>query len=39
MYMADYDLRQLEMQLHGFDAALAAVVELDAYGFAETCKP
>jgi hypothetical protein len=32
MYMADFDLRQLEMQLHGFDAALAAVGELGAHG-------
>jgi hypothetical protein len=32
MYMGDYDLRQLEMQLHGFDAALAAVGKLDAHG-------
>ncbi len=29
--MADFDLRQLEMQIHGFDAALAAVGELGAY--------
>jgi hypothetical protein len=32
MYMVDYDLRQLEMQLHGFDAALAAVGKLAAHG-------
>ena len=32
MYMADFDLQQLEMQLHGFDAALAAVGELGAHG-------
>jgi hypothetical protein len=32
MYMADFDLRQLEMQLHGFDAALAGVGELGAHG-------
>ena len=32
MYMGDFDLRQLEMQLHGFDAALKAVGELGAYG-------
>jgi hypothetical protein len=32
MYMGDYDLRQLEMQLHGFDAALAAVGALGAHG-------
>jgi hypothetical protein len=31
MYMADFDLRQLEMQLHGFDAALAAVDALGGY--------
>ena len=32
IYMGDFDLRQLEMQLHGFDAALAAVGELGAHG-------
>jgi hypothetical protein len=32
MYMGDYDLQQLEMQLHGFDAALAAVGALGAHG-------
>jgi hypothetical protein len=31
MYMTDFDLRQLEMQLHGFDAALAAVGALGAH--------
>ncbi len=30
--MVDYDLRQLEMQLHGFDAALATLGELDKHG-------
>ena len=29
--MADYDLRELEMQLHGFDAALARVGALDPH--------
>jgi hypothetical protein len=31
MYMTDFDLRQLEMQLHGFDAALAAVGALGGH--------
>lgn len=32
MYMVDYDVQQLEMQLHGFDAALAAIGALGAHG-------
>jgi hypothetical protein len=31
MYIVDFDLRQLEMQLHGFDAALAAVGALGGH--------
>jgi hypothetical protein len=31
MYMGEYDLRQLELQLHGFDAGLAAAGVLGEY--------
>jgi hypothetical protein len=31
MYMVDYDLRDLELQLHGFDAGLAAAGVVSPY--------
>jgi hypothetical protein len=31
MYMLEYDLRDLELQLHGFDAGLGAAGALDPY--------
>ena len=37
MYMLDHDIRQLEMQLYGFDAALAATGALGTHeAFKET---